>query len=124
MMEVERTHSPNEIGPRKTLEDYLLPLDLWLSDSLGGARPDDEIWLARTRGVALAGAAITLPMSAWKAFGPLTTADLLLAASVLLFLPRFDLAAARKLWFPALAIALAAIKSVSEKRLVTLAEVQ
>ncbi|MEZ5156463.1 MAG: O-antigen ligase family protein [Solirubrobacterales bacterium] len=87
-------------------------LDLWLSDSLGGARPEDEIWLARLRGLALAGAAVTLPMSAWKAIGPLTTADLLLAAAVLLFLPRLDLVAARKLWFPALAIALATFGGV------------
>lgn len=87
-------------------------LDFWLSDSLGGGEPDDEIWLARLRGIVLAGAAITLPMSAWKAFGPLTTADLLLAGAVLLYLPRFDLTAARKLWWPALAIALATVGGV------------
>lgn len=95
-----------------SLEDRAMTLDLWLSDSLAGAEPDDDVWLARLRGIALAGAAITLPMSAWKAFGPLTTADLLLVASVALFLPRFKLAAARALWFPALAIALAAVGGV------------
>lgn len=99
-------------APARTVEDHVETLDLWLSDSLGGARPEDEIWLARLRGIALAGAAITLPMSAWKAAGPLTTADLLLAASVLLFLPRFDIGAARRLWLPALAIALAAIGGI------------
>jgi len=95
-----------------TIEEWADQLDIWVCDSLGGARPEDELWLARARGYALAGAAITLPMSAWKVIGPLTTADLLLAASVLLFLPRFDLAAARRLWLPALAIALATVGGV------------
>ncbi len=94
------------------VEDGAMTLDLWLSDSLGGARPDDDVWLARLRGLALAGAAITLPMSAWKAVGILTVADLFLVASVLLFLPRASLAAARRLWFPALAVALAAVGGV------------
>ena len=58
-----------------SLEDRAMTVDLWLSDSLGGAQPEDEIWLARLRGLALAGAAITLPMTAWKAIGPLTTAS-------------------------------------------------
>lgn len=94
------------------VEDQAMTLDLWLSDSLGGARPEDDIWLSRLRGIVLAGAAITLPMSAWKAVGVLTVADLFLVASVLLFLPRASIAAARKLWFPALAVALAAAGGV------------
>ena len=100
-------------GPNAgTLGERLETLDFWLSDSVGGARPEDEIWLARLRGVVLAAAAVTLPMSAWKAIGPLTTADLLLAAAVFLYLPRFEFAAARRLWFPALAIGLATIGAV------------
>lgn len=103
---------PRSIDPIAAVEERAAALDFWLSDSLGGARPEDDIWLARLRGLALAGAAITLPMSAWKAIGPLTTADLLLVASVVLFLPRLGLADARRLWFPALAIALAAVGAV------------
>lgn len=94
------------------VEDHAMTLDLWLSDTLGGAGPKDDVWLARLRGLALAGAAITLPMSAWKVIGPLTTADFLLVASVVLFLPRFALAGARRLWFLALALALATVGAV------------
>ena len=107
--DLERADAHNELVPVGTLEDRLEPVDFWLTDSLGGASPEDEIWPSRLRGLALAGAAITLPMSAWKVIGPLTTADMLLAAAVVLFLPKFDLAAARKLWPLALAIALATV---------------
>jgi len=103
---------PRSLAFAETLEDRTVSLDLWLSDTLGGARPDEDIWLARLRGIALAGAAITLPMSAWKAVGPLTTADSFLILAVLLLLPRFDPSEARKLWFPALAVALAALGGV------------
>lgn len=84
-------------------------VDLWIRNSLGGAKPDESIWLARLRGLALAGAALTLAMSAWKAIGPVTTADLFLFASVVLLLPRFNLATARKMWLPGLAVALIAV---------------
>jgi hypothetical protein len=94
------------------VEERAMILDLWLSDSLAGARPEDDIWLARLRGLALAGAAVTLPMSAWKVIGPLTTADLLLVAAVILFLPRIALAGSRRLWFLALAIILATVGAV------------
>lgn len=103
------TPPPGGSDLSRRLKDRVAQLDLWLSDSLGGSRPQDEIWLERLRSLALAGAAVTLPMSAWKAIGPLTTADLFLAAAVFLFLPRFDLRAARRLWVPALAIALAVL---------------
>jgi hypothetical protein len=86
--------------------------DLWICDALGGAEPDDNIRLARLRGLVLGGAALTLAMSAWKAIGPLTTSDLFLIAAVLLLLPRFDLANARRMWFPALAVALIAVGGV------------
>lgn len=94
------------------VEDHAMTADLWVSDSLGGARLDDDVSLARLRGLALAGAAITLPMSAWKVIGPITTADLFLVAAVFLFLPRFEFAAARKLWYLVLAIGLAAVGGV------------
>ena len=80
--------------------------DLWVCDSLGGAEDDDRIWLARLRGLALAGAALTLAMSAWKAVGPLTASDLFLAAAIVLLLPRFDFAYARRMWVVALAVGL------------------
>ena len=86
--------------------------DLWIQDSLGGTELDDSAWLARLRGLALAGAALTLAMSAWKAIGPLTASDLFLAAAVLLLLPRFKIANARKIWVPALAVALIAVGGV------------
>jgi O-antigen ligase len=94
------------------VENHAMTADLWVSDTLGGARHDDDVALSRLRGLALAGAAITLPMSAWKVIGPITTADLFLVAAVVLFFPRFELAAARRLWFLALAIALAAVGGV------------
>ncbi len=79
--------------------------DRWIRDGLGGAAPGDGVGLARLRGVALAGAALTLPMTAWKAIGPVTISDLLLVAAVVLLLPRFRLAAAGRLWVPAVAVA-------------------
>ena len=89
-----------------------LACDLWICDSLGGATPNDGIWLARLRGLALGGGALTLAMSGWKAIGSLTISDLLLTASVLLLLPRFKIANARRMWVPALAVALIAVGGV------------
>ena len=86
--------------------------DLWVCDSLYGAAPDEGIWSARLRGLALAAAALTLAMSAWKAIGPLTTSDLFLIGAVLLLLPRFELAAARRMSAPALAVGLIAVGGV------------
>ena len=68
--------------------------------------------MARLRGLALAGAALTLAMSAWKAIGSLRTADLLLVMAVVLLLPRFNISNARRMWFPALAVALVAVGGV------------
>ena len=86
--------------------------DLWLRGPLSGDHDADGIWMARARGLALAGAAFTLAMSAWKAIGPLTTSDLFLIAAVLLVLPRFELSAARRFWLPALAVAVIAFGGV------------
>ena len=83
--------------------------DRWVRGPLLGAGPETALWLARARGLALAGAAFTLAMSAWKAAGPLSVSDLFLVAAVALMLPRFDLEHARRLWFPALAVALAVV---------------
>jgi O-antigen ligase len=96
--------APAEPGDHRIVD----AVDLWL-DSLGGAEPGDGVWWARLRGLALAGAAVTLPMSAWKAIGPLTASDLFLAAAVLLLLPRVHVADARTLWIPAVAAALIAL---------------
>ena len=95
-----------------TAGEVLSTCDLWICDSLGGAEPEDALWLARLRGLALAGAALTLAMSAWKAIGPLTAADLFLFAAVVLLLPRLDVANARTVWLPALAVALIAAGGV------------
>jgi hypothetical protein len=107
------TPPPRSTDLVDSIEDRAMTLDLWLSDNLGGARPEDEVWLARLRGIALAGAAITLPMSAWKAIGPLTTADLFLVASVVLFLPRLSLAGASRFRFLGLAVALATVGAIA-----------
>jgi branched-subunit amino acid transport protein AzlD len=86
--------------------------DRWICRSLGGSGPGGSVWLARLRGLALASAALTVAMSAWKMVGPLTTADLLLVAAVLLLLPRFSVACARRMWVPALAVGLIAVGGV------------
>jgi hypothetical protein len=95
-----------------TAGEALTAGDLWICDSLGGAEPEDALWLARLRGLALGGAALTLAMSAWKAIGPLTASDLFLFAAVVLLVPRFDIANARAVWVPGLAIALIAVGGV------------
>lgn len=96
-----------------TVPASLAACDRWLSRSLAGADDADGVWLARARGVALAGAAFTLAMSAWKAVGPLSTSDLFLVAAVLLMLPRFELMPARRFWAPALAVALITVGGVA-----------
>ena len=83
--------------------------DLWLCSSLGGAQPDDRIWLARLRGLVLAGAAVTLAMSGLKVLGPLTASDLILTAAVVLLLPRFEIDNARRMLVPGLAVVLVAL---------------
>ncbi len=86
--------------------------DRWLRGPLAGDYDVDGVWLARARGLALAGAALALAMSARKAIGPLSIADLFLIAAVLLLLPRFELRPARRFWLPALALALIAVGGV------------
>ena len=94
------------------VRDGLYTCDLWICDSLGGADASDRIWLARLRGLALAGAALTLAMSAWKAIGSLAASDLFSVMAVVLLLPRFNISNARRMWFPALAVALVAVGGV------------
>ena len=84
----------------------LLVCDRWVCDTLGGIAPDDSPLLTRLRGVALASAALTLPMTAWKVIGPLTISDVLLVVTVVLLLPRFTRRAAGRLWVPGLSVAL------------------
>lgn len=94
------------------ISDRFLDGDLWVCHSLGGAALDDPVWFARLRGLALGAAALTLAASGLKAVGPLTVSDLLLALAVLLMLPRFRIADARRLWVVALAVTLIAIGGI------------
>lgn len=87
-------------------------VDGWVCENLAGAMLEDSIWMVRLRGLALAGAALTLAMTAWKVIGPVTTSDLFLVAAGLLLLPRFELDEARRMWFPAVAVALIAVGGV------------
>ena len=95
-----------------TVSRSIVAGDLWICESLGSAEPEEALWLARLRGLTLGGAALTLALSGWKAIGPLTVSDLLLVAAVLLLLPRLDIAGARAVWVPALAVALIAVGGV------------
>ncbi len=105
------------------ISDGISAGDRWLRGPLAGDYDIDGVWLARARGIALAGAAFTLAMSAWKAIGPISTADLFLIAAVLLLLPRFDPLLARRFWFPALAVALIAVGGVIGTFVVSSSEV-
>ncbi|MEZ5062914.1 MAG: O-antigen ligase family protein [Solirubrobacterales bacterium] len=95
-----------------SFDDGIAAWDRWLRGPLGVADPGNGTWLVRARGLALAGAAFTLAMSAWKIVGPLAASDLFLLAAVALMLPRFEIEQAKRLWFPALAVGLIIIGGV------------